>query len=167
MEGQKKRWNFRKEPCVDWTSGLLPGEGVRAWFHWHQLVFGHISLRLGDRVGWAYLLSGGEVLAGSSGVEVKECCPGISQYCQSLSDFKRPPEVATGERALWVVLDPGQYGYLMRGSLHWEPATRTESSAQHSVMTSMAGMGAGQQGGPRERGYMCTKSWFSSLNSGN
>ena len=94
------------------------------------------------------------MLAGSFGVEVKECCPGISQYCQRLSDFKRPPEVATGERALWVVLDPGQYGYLMRGSLHWEPATRTESSAQHSVMTSMVGMGAGRQGGPRERIYV-------------
>ena len=35
------------------------------------------------------------------------------------------PEVATGERALWVVLDPGQYGYLMRrGNLHWEPAIK-------------------------------------------
>ena len=36
-----------------------------------------------------YLLSGGEVLAGSFGIEVKEGCPGISEFCQCLSDFKR------------------------------------------------------------------------------
>ena len=32
---------------------------------------------------------------------------------------------------------------------------------------SMVGMGVGWQGGPRERGYMCTHSWFSSLYSRN
>ena len=65
------------------------------------------------------------------------------------------PEVAMGERALWVVLDPGQYGHLMRrGSLHWEPAIkhRKLSSLLYDDLDRWGG--EGWEAGSRERGYM-------------